>query len=73
MNAYMQLLVRDFNVKSTDMKSRAMAIDTFEMSNIWKRKQPKVKVRESFSCSNTELMCPYKVMNSINNWNFLFF
>ncbi|XP_059926400.1 uncharacterized protein LOC132471262 isoform X1 [Gadus macrocephalus] len=41
MNAYMQLLVRDFNVKSTD---RAMAIDTFEMSNIWKRKQPKVKL-----------------------------
>ena len=70
MNAYMQLLVRDFNAKSTD---RAMAIDTFEMSNIWKRKQPKVKVRESFACSNTELMCPYKVMNSINNWNFLFF
>ncbi|CAL8302767.1 unnamed protein product [Arctogadus glacialis] len=41
MNAYMHLLVRDFNVKSTD---RAMAIDTFEMSNIWKRKQPKVKL-----------------------------
>jgi len=41
MNAYLYLLVKKFNKES---HNRAAAIDTFEMSNIWKQKRAKVKV-----------------------------
>ncbi|MED6283998.1 hypothetical protein CHARACLAT_014846 [Characodon lateralis] len=40
-NAYLTLLVKKFNDKNTE---RAFVIDSFEMTNIWQQKKPKMKI-----------------------------
>lgn len=41
MNAYMYLLVQKYNKDST---KKAVCIDSYEMSDIWKHKKAKVRV-----------------------------
>jgi len=45
MNAYMHILVKKYNKHSTN---KAVCIDSYEMSDIWKHKKPKVKVSTQF-------------------------
>ncbi|MEQ2177027.1 hypothetical protein GOODEAATRI_034340, partial [Goodea atripinnis] len=40
-NAYLTLLVKKFNDKNTE---RAFVIDSFEMTNIWQQKKPKIRI-----------------------------
>ncbi|RXN16263.1 sentrin-specific protease 1-like isoform X1 [Labeo rohita] len=64
MTAYMHLLVKNFNKES---QGRAIAIDTFEMSSIWKQKRAKVKLHP------LDYRYILGIINACNHWTLTHF